>query len=187
MPHTPPTTTTTIPTQAQARDVLDPRSLKQLGFFFAGASFFALSTLITRRAVTRRHAATVPKFYSRSNQTAITSALEAGGQGGAAGAASSQATAAAAAEGMAAGAGPLMAVEALNLATLNVLSFAVMLTGGVSWAFDVSSLDDLRAYARRHIGPPGGRTEEEAEREVEEWMARVLARKGASGGGGAGE
>jgi hypothetical protein len=96
-------------------------------------------------------------------------------------AATSSAEAAAAAAAQAAEAkagGPLMAIEALNLATLNVISFAVMFVGGMSFAFDISSIDELRAKARQVIGgAAGGRTDEEAEREVEEWVARVLARK----------
>lgn len=71
----------------------------------------------------------------------------------------------------------LIALEALNLATLNVMGFGIMITGGLAWAFDISSIDDLRRMARRHIGPPGGQTDEEAEREVEEWVAKVLLRK----------
>lgn len=71
----------------------------------------------------------------------------------------------------------LIALEALNLATLNVLGFAIMMTGGVSWAFDISSIDDLRGMARKHIGPSGGRTDEEAEQEIEEWIAKVMLRR----------
>jgi hypothetical protein len=74
--------------------------------------------------------------------------------------------------------GPLMAIEALNLATLNVIGFAIMMVGGLSYAFDISTMDELRVKARAVIGgAAGGRTDEEAEREVEEWVARVLARK----------
>ncbi|KAJ8125645.1 hypothetical protein O1611_g7991 [Lasiodiplodia mahajangana] len=71
----------------------------------------------------------------------------------------------------------LIALEALNLATLNVVGFAIMMIGGVSWAFDISNIDDLRRMARKHIGPSGGRTDEEAEQEIEEWVAKVLLRK----------
>lgn len=71
----------------------------------------------------------------------------------------------------------LIALEALNLATLNVFGFGIMLTGGMSWAFDISSVDDLRRMARRHLGPTGGQTDEDAERQIEEWVAKVLLRK----------
>ena len=75
-------------------------------------------------------------------------------------------------------ASPLLAIEALNLATLNTVSFFTMLTGGAAWAFDISSIDDLRRMARSHIGPPGAQTDDALEREIEEWAAKVLRRKG---------
>ncbi|OTA87524.1 hypothetical protein M434DRAFT_59890, partial [Hypoxylon sp. CO27-5] len=125
------------------------RSLKQLGLFFAGGGFLALSTLMTRRAITRKHMATIPQFYQPSNRPV--SKIQSDSS--------------------------LIALEALNLATLNVMGFGIMMTGGLAWAFDISSIDDLRRMARRHIGPPGGRTDEEAEREIEEWVAKVLLRK----------
>ncbi|KAI1632327.1 hypothetical protein F4809DRAFT_653351 [Biscogniauxia mediterranea] len=128
--------------------VFSHRSLKQFGLFFAGASFLALSTLITRRAIVRKRIATIPMFYTPSNSPVHKMDSD----------------------------GPLMALEALNLATINIASFAVMMTGGLGWAFDISNIDDLRKMARRHIGPAGGKTDEEAEKELEEWVARVLLR-----------
>lgn len=129
--------------------VLSQRSLKQLGLFFAGAGFLSLATMITRRSVGRKTLATLPKFYVQSNRPV----------------------------GKIDSDGSLIALEALNLATLNVIGFAVMMTGGISWAFDISSIDDLRRMARKQIGPSGGRTDEEAEQEIEEWVAKVLLRK----------
>lgn len=129
--------------------VLSQRSLKQLGLFWAGAGFLSLATLITRRSVARKTLSTIPKFYTPSNRPVTTIGSDSS----------------------------LIALEALNLATLNVVGFAVMMTGGFSWALDVSNIDDLRQMARKHIGPAGGRTDEEAEREVEEWVAKVLLRK----------
>ncbi|KAI1423429.1 hypothetical protein F5Y12DRAFT_536447 [Xylaria sp. FL1777] len=129
--------------------ILSQRSLKQLGLFFAGAGFLSLATLITRRSIVRKHMATLPRFYTQSNRPVTKTDSD----------------------------GSLIALEALNLATLNVLGFAIMMTGGTSWAFDISSIDDLRRMARKHIGGSGGRTDEEAEREVEEWVAKVLLRK----------
>lgn len=74
--------------------------------------------------------------------------------------------------------GSLIALEALNLATLNVVSFGMMMTGGAAWAFDISSVEDLRAMARRSIHGAAGQTDEAAEREFEEWAARVLTKLG---------
>ncbi|KAH7037124.1 uncharacterized protein B0I36DRAFT_358870 [Microdochium trichocladiopsis] len=125
------------------------RSLSQLGLFAAGASFLALSTLITRRAVSRKLRITRPHFYTQSNRPVDKVDSD----------------------------GSLIAVEALGLATLNVVGFGIMLTGGIAWGFDISGIDDLRSMARRQFGPAGGRTDEEAEREVEEWVAKVLLRK----------
>lgn len=76
--------------------------------------------------------------------------------------------------------GAVEAFEALNLATVNVMSFAMMFGGGLLWALDISSLDDLRRKVRGGRGVDGsgsGRSEREAEEEMEEWLATVLARK----------
>ena len=54
----------------------------------------------------------------------------------------------------------------------------MMMTGGALWAADVSSLEDLRRKVRGGLGVDGtGRGEVEVEREFEEWLAGVLARK----------
>ncbi|KAI0838186.1 hypothetical protein F5Y06DRAFT_52023 [Hypoxylon sp. FL0890] len=139
----------TIPPPEPRPPILSQRSLKQLGLFFAGAGFLALSTLVTRRAVARKHSMTMPQFFHQSNRPVTKLDSDSS----------------------------LIALEALNLATLNVMGFGIMVTGGLSWAFDISSVDDLRRMAQRHIGPTGGRTDEEAEREIEEWVAKVLLRK----------
>jgi len=100
--------------------IFSERSLRQLGIFCAGASFFGLSMLITRRSVARKIKATVPLFYQPSNQPA--------------GKISSDSS--------------LIALEALNLATLNVLGWGIMTAGGLSWAFDVSNVQDLAERRR---------------------------------------
>jgi hypothetical protein len=70
------------------------------------------------------------------------------------------------------------AVEALNIATMNVLSLAMMSTGGMLWYFDINSMDDARRKLRGGLGVDGtGRDEKQAEEEFEEWMAMVLSRK----------
>jgi hypothetical protein len=72
------------------------------------------------------------------------------------------------------------AVEALNIATINVLSLAMMSTGGLVWYFDIKSMDDARRKLRGGLGVDGsGRDEKQAEEEFEEWMATVLSRKDA--------
>lgn len=125
------------------------RSLRQLGLFVGGAGFFYWSVLITRRAVTRHQIAAKLKFY-HSNQWVGRSEKELPKKD------------------------PLVAVEALNLATLNTLTFAMMAGGGVSWAFDISSVEDLRRYTRRSILAAGGQADEEAEQEVANWVAKTF-------------
>jgi hypothetical protein len=66
------------------------------------------------------------------------------------------------------------AFEALNIATVNVLSVGMMLGGGLLYAFDISSLDDMRGQVRASIGVDGPRTDEDEEREIEEWIAKTL-------------
>ena len=70
----------------------------------------------------------------------------------------------------------MVAVEALNLATLNTLSFFVMAAGGVSWAFNISSAEDLKRITQRSIlrSSAGKSVDLEAEKEVVEWVARTF-------------
>ncbi|KAF9879372.1 hypothetical protein CkaCkLH20_02915 [Colletotrichum karsti] len=131
--------------------IFPSRVSKQLGLFFAGAGFLLFSTMITRRAVARKQIAAYPKFYSPSHAAA-------GKQGNPE--------------------GSMIALEALNLATLNVCSFGMMMTGGAAFAFDITSVEDLRQMARRSIRGAAGQTDEAAEREFEEWAAKVLTKFG---------
>jgi hypothetical protein len=149
------------PSPAQSQQIVAPRpngrspifsqrSLSQLGLFFAGATFLGLSTLVTRRAVTRKIRATVPRFFIPSNNPVNKIDQD----------------------------NSLIAVEALGLATVNVMGFGIMSTGGLAWAFDIMNVEELRALARKSMERSGGgTTDEEAEREVEEWFASILAKK----------
>jgi hypothetical protein len=125
------------------------RARRQLGLFFAGAGFVALSTIVTRRALLRRYRATVPRFYQPSNRpNKITN-------------------------------GYMEALEALNLATVNVLSYAMMLGGGVLYAFDISSLDDMRRNVRSKMGNgDGAEVNEEEEKEIEKFFVDILEKTG---------
>lgn len=137
-----------------------PRSYKQLSLFLAGATFLGLTTALTRRSVARKIRDAAPRFYEPSYL-------------GAAAAASKKTAADSSAEGT------LFALEALSLATLNTFAFGIMAAGGLAWAFDISTLDDLRARARRHQKAGGGTRvegDEEAEETIEEWMASVLGK-----------
>jgi hypothetical protein len=125
----------------------NPRAQRQLGLFAAGAGFFLLSTAITRRSIVRRYKATIPKFYAPSNRPS-------GNINGA-----------------------MEAFEALNIATINVLSVGMMASGGLLWAFDIAGVEDMRRKVRKQIGVDVSRTDQDAEEEIEEWFATVLARK----------
>jgi hypothetical protein len=141
----PPSQTSSTPDTQSA--FFSQRSRRQLGLFFAGAGFFAISTAITRRSLVRRYKATVPKYYQPSNRpnSDVNGAIE--------------------------------AFEALNIATINVLSVGMMFSGGLLWAFDIASLDDMRRKVRTELGVDGIRTDKDAEEEIEEWFATVLMRK----------
>lgn len=125
------------------------RQLRQLGLFFAGASFMAASVAVARRSVLRRRLESLPAFHTSNRLVPKPDASDR----------------------------QTLALHALGLATLNVLSFGVLLVGGISWAFDLYSVDELRrrtqAITRRsvHVSP-------EEEREAEEMLRSWLARFG---------
>lgn len=124
------------------------RSRQQFSYFAVGATFVIASSLITRRALTRKYNSIRPKgIFSPSNKVDDAH-------------------------------GSLDAIEALSLATLNVCSFGVMMVGGGLWAFDISNIDELRTKLRKGMDIEGGhgKTEEEAEEDIEEWLGVVLAR-----------
>ena len=75
--------------------------------------------------------------------------------------------------------GAIEAMEALNLATINVFSASMMLGGGLLYAFDISSVDDVRRAVRSRIGAAASRTspnrtDQEYEEEIGQWLASVL-------------
>ncbi|KAL4975211.1 hypothetical protein BDW66DRAFT_167369 [Aspergillus desertorum] len=118
--------------------------------FFGGAFFFALSLLTTRRALTRRFNASIPPYYTSS----IYHKPEVNGG--------------------------MEAFEALHLATINVLSFSMMASGGVLWAMGVNSIEDMRAYVKKRMAAGNGelsQTDQEMEKEVEEWVMKYLGKR----------
>jgi hypothetical protein len=125
--------------------------------FAAGLAFFGFSLLITRRAFARKRF-TNPAFYASSPEAQAEQAKKISGA--------------------------VEALEALNLATINVASLAMVATGGAMWYLDINSMADARRKLRGGLGVDGtGRTEKDAEEEFEEWMATVLARKENKGPG----
>jgi len=63
------------------------------------------------------------------------------------------------------------------MATINVFSVGMMLSGGLLWAFDIGSVEDMRGKVRTNMGLDAVRTDQDAEEEIEEFIASVLARK----------
>ncbi|KAI9374058.1 hypothetical protein BJX61DRAFT_344387 [Aspergillus egyptiacus] len=119
---------------------------------FGGALFFTLSLLATRRALNRRYKASIPPYYTSSVYH------KPNVSGGA------------------------EAFEALHLATINVLSFAMMASGGVLYAMDINSLDDMRAYVKKGMlsgaaGQELSKEDKELERDVEEWIGKYLGKR----------
>ncbi|PNS19665.1 hypothetical protein CAC42_7509 [Sphaceloma murrayae] len=124
-----------------------PRSWRQFSYFALGAGLLMYSSVITRRALARKYLSIKPKGMFSPSNKVE----DANGQ--------------------------MDAVEALSLATLNVTSFGVMMVGGGLWAFDISSLEELRARVRMKMDIDGhGKSEAETEEDIEEWMGVVLAR-----------
>lgn len=131
------------------------RSAKQLGLFFAGATFLTASALISRRAVARKMVDAYPKMFQPSHH---------GPRGPPRNPTEKSED-------------TFVAVEALGLATLNVCSFGIMMTGGLMYAFDISNVEDLRHKARRKLYGTNGVVDEAAEQQVEDWIADVLSRR----------
>ncbi|KAF7544666.1 hypothetical protein G7Z17_g9770 [Cylindrodendrum hubeiense] len=126
------------------------RSFRQFGLLFAGAGFLAASVAISRRSVMRRRLDSLPKFYS-SNRDPIK--FDYSDRSG-------------------------LAAQALGLATLNVMSFGVMLVGGIGWSFDLSSIEELQTRTRAAIRRPGNLVNPEDEAHMEEMMEELMTRMG---------
>lgn len=130
------------------------RQLRQVGLCIAGAGFLAASIAVSRRSVLRLRAATIPPFYLSNRHPASKGDSQDRG---------------------------LLAARALGLATLNVMSFGIMLVGGISWAFDLSSIDELRERTRKQLARPSNlSTEDEAqvEAEMEKLLESVYSKLG---------
>jgi hypothetical protein len=85
--------------------------------------------------------------------------------------------------------GAIEAFEALNLATINVVSLAMVGVGATLYAFDINSVEDVQRRVRGALdadrtgsGTGSGSlatnaTDKELEEDLEEWIAKVLDRK----------
>lgn len=123
--------------------------------FAAGTVFFAFSVLVTRRSLARRRFAANAIQLSKPNQLGQPASVPEPKVNGA-----------------------FEALEALNLATINVLSLGMVATGATLWYLDINNLGEARKALRGGLGVDGsGKTEQEANEEIEEWVATVLSRK----------
>jgi hypothetical protein len=146
------------PTQAEdqpstiepAESIIGPRSRPGLLLFLGGAGFLLYSVGLTRRSLARQRRLAVPRYYVWNNAPPPkTNGLPA-------------------------------AIEALVLATLNVCSIGITMAGGWMWALQIRNLEDMRVRLRSKIGGgarPGTQGKEELEEEIEEWVAKILARR----------
>ncbi|KAF4944876.1 hypothetical protein FGADI_12391 [Fusarium gaditjirri] len=125
------------------------RSIRQFGLLLTGAGFLAASVAVSRRSVLRMRRNSFPNFYT-SNRHQVK--FDSGDRS-------------------------LLAVQALGLATLNVMSFGVMLVGGISWAFDLSSIEELRQRTQAVTRRPGMVSPED-EKAMEELMEGLMGKMG---------
>ncbi|KAF2104401.1 hypothetical protein NA57DRAFT_70608 [Rhizodiscina lignyota] len=126
------------------------KSARGLILFAGGAGFLLYSSLLTRRSLVRRYKLAQPRFYQSNNAPYPRTN------------------------------GFPDAVEALGLATISVCSAGMMMMGGWMWALQIQNMEDLRLRLRSKIGGgarPGTKSKQEVEEEIEEWIAKILARK----------
>ncbi|KAK6008242.1 hypothetical protein QM012_000145 [Aureobasidium pullulans] len=124
------------------------RAVRQLSLFFAGATFFGLSLFVTRRAVARKLLADAPKQFTPSNYQPKNVN------------------------------GGVEAAQAFALATANVTSAAMMGTGFMMYALDVTDTDDMRTKFRKAWGFERTALEEaEQDEEMEKMVKEFLEKK----------
>ncbi|CCU82005.1 hypothetical protein BGHDH14_bgh04768 [Blumeria hordei DH14] len=143
-----PTPELKLPFSLAAQSSPAQRSMRQLGLFAGGASLFALSIYVTRRSILRKFPRRAVKFFQSS--TIPSHQVNGAGE----------------------------ALEALSLATLNVFSAAMMTSGGLLWALDIASLDDMKTKVRVNLDH-GLQAHEDVkdEEDMEAWVASLLSRK----------
>ncbi|OAX83644.1 hypothetical protein ACJ72_01993 [Emergomyces africanus] len=113
-----------------------------------GTAFLILSSIITRRALLRKRISSLPPTYTSAPFHQPPVN------------------------------GALEALEALNIATINVASVAMIGVGAGMYAFDINTMEDLRRKVRGGLGIDGtGRSEQDVEEELEEWVVSVMGRK----------
>ncbi|KAK3112934.1 hypothetical protein LTR53_010274 [Teratosphaeriaceae sp. CCFEE 6253] len=117
-----------------------------------GGAFFTLLSLVVTRRSLKRKALAFPKTFEPSNAPPPKSD------------------------------GAMDAAEALGLATLTTFSVAMLGAGAMAKWFDIADIEDLRDGVRRGVGFDVYGGDSEADKELEGWVAEVLARKDGEGG-----
>lgn len=101
--------------------IISSRSLRQLSIFTFGGACLLSSTAITRKAIWRRQLRIKPRFYDANTNPHEYFS-------------------------------PFSdACQALNLATMNCVSFGIMMLGGVMWSFDIANLREAQTTLRRRL------------------------------------
>ncbi|KLJ13853.1 hypothetical protein EMPG_11235 [Blastomyces silverae] len=147
-----PNETTQSQSQTPQAETLQPSKKSRIPnstkLLVGGTAFLILSSLITRRALLRKRISSLPPTYTSAPFHQPPVN------------------------------GALEALEALNIATINVASVAMMGVGVGMYAFDINTMEDLRRKVRGGLGIDGtGRSEQDVEEELEEWVVTVMNRK----------
>ncbi|KAK2749367.1 hypothetical protein FQN57_006299 [Myotisia sp. PD_48] len=136
------------PTQQHEKPFAPSQISNSSKLLIGGTAFFMLSAFITRRSLVRRQIAATPAFYTTASHHQPKVS------------------------------GAMEALEALNLATINVVSVAIISVGAGMKISGIETLEDLRRKVRGGIGVDGtGRSEKDVEEDMEEWIVSVLNRK----------
>ncbi|PLB52579.1 hypothetical protein P170DRAFT_351982 [Aspergillus steynii IBT 23096] len=147
------TSTTTAETKPENEPLPELRFIKPTTkhkLLLGGLAFMTFSLMTTRRALKRRWLAQIPPYYTSAPYHRPKVN------------------------------GGVEAFEALNLATLNVISFGMVGTGAAMVALDINRVEDMRRFVRREFNADGEevtKTDQELEEEVAAWVGSVLGKK----------
>ncbi|KAI5357457.1 putative altered inheritance of mitochondria protein [Septoria linicola] len=138
------------------------RARRQHALLYGGLAFTLLSAIITRRALNKKHLAAYPQMVKQATA-----------QGGS----KLQMPTFAPSNTPPKAEGGLDAAEALGLATLSVFSVFMAGTGLFMKLNNIGDVEDLRDWVRAGVGYDVYAGDTEADKEIEQWMAEILARK----------
>lgn len=136
------------------------KARRQNALLLGGAAFSLLSIVVGRRAVRKKNLAAYPHFVKGTGSAQKIDVPT-----------FAQSNVAPKADG------GLDAAEALFLATLGTFSVFMFGMGVGMKYFDIGDLEDLRDRVREGVGYDVYAGDTEADKEIEQWMAEVLARK----------